>query len=112
MTDVITSIIQLETSPPVFKVYRQFGDNIRVNADDELAAYKAALNRIKEEEMNIRVLYVCFTVVVIAAICAITYGCSQPSNMQLCLAAGKRWNEIQTTTSSRDKPDVRQTVCQ
>jgi len=104
-----------QTGTRRFKIDVPYKDDFFVNADDELGAYKEAILFLEEKDMNTRYTLLCCTVALVTFICAITYGCSQPSQLEVCLAKGKRWSEVQTDNNHNDNiktPTVHQTICQ
>ena len=77
-------------------------EDMMVYAHDEMEAYTKATQVIRSNRMNMRYLMVCSTLIILSLFGVIGYGCSQPSAMEVCLAAGKTYQYIEAPNHSEN----------
>lgn len=78
---------------------------LEIHATDEMAAYVEAKRILRRGEKVEKYITVALTVVVLGLFTLMGYGCSRPSDMEACIAAGKNWQAVEQTQSS-DKPST------
>lgn len=76
-----------------------------VYAPDEMAAYVEAKRVLRRDEKVQKFVMVGLTLIVLGMFLLMGYGCSRPSNMEACIAAGKNWQAVEQPNSS-DKPST------
>lgn len=74
-------------------------------ANDEMEAYVEAKRILRRGEKVEKYIIVALTVAVLGLFTLMGYGCSRPSDMEACIAAGKNWQAVEQQQSS-DEPST------
>lgn len=80
-----------------------YAGSFYVTATDELDAFTRAKEVLKEKEQNMRNIIVGITIMVLGLFGLLGYGCSQPSELEQCVAAGKTYSYTQAPS---DQPNI------